>query len=74
MKRSVTVFVEGKEYIIEVGDLSERPIRATVNQRTYQVEVPDQTAQQTAPLPTQPATAPQPTGDQEYGGRCGNMD
>ena len=60
MTRSVTVIVEGKEYIVEVGDLGERPIKATVNQRTYQVEVSDQAAQQPAPGPLQPAATPQP--------------
>lgn len=60
MNRSVTVIVEGKEYIVEVGDLGQRPIQATVNQRTYQVDVPEQTAQPAAPSPVQPAAAPPP--------------
>ena len=42
MSKRVTVIVEGREYIVEVGDLRESPIRATVNQRTYRVEVPRQ--------------------------------
>lgn len=42
MSRRVTVIVEGREYIVEVGDLDESPIKATVNQRTYHVEVPPQ--------------------------------
>ncbi|MGD2078550.1 MAG: biotin/lipoyl-binding protein [Chloroflexota bacterium] len=40
MSKRVTVIVEGREYVVEVGDLSESPIRATVNNRTYQVNVP----------------------------------
>lgn len=42
MSKRVRVIVEGREYIVEVGDLEESPIRATVNRRTYQVEVPQQ--------------------------------
>lgn len=42
MSKRVTVIVEGREYIVEVGNLNESPITATVNQRTYQVEVPQQ--------------------------------
>ena len=44
MSKRVTVIVEGREYIVEVGDLGESPIKATVNQRTYHVEVPPQNA------------------------------
>lgn len=44
MSKRVTVIVEGREYIVEVGDLEESPIKATVNQRTYHVEVPPQNA------------------------------
>jgi len=57
MTKKVTVIVEGREYIVEVGDLSTSPVRATVNQRTYQVEVPSQSSKPTAPKPT---TAPAP--------------
>lgn len=42
MSKRVTVIVEGREYIVEVGDLRESPIKAIVNQRTYHVEVPEQ--------------------------------
>lgn len=58
MSRRVTVIVEGREYIVEVGDLGESPIKATVNQRIYNVEVP----QQDSPLtgPETPAVAPVP--------------
>ena len=42
MSKRVTVIVEGREYIVEVGDLEESPIKATVNRRTYHVEVPPQ--------------------------------
>jgi glutaconyl-CoA decarboxylase len=44
MSKRVTVIVEGREYIVEVGDLRESPIKATVNQRTYMVEVPPKNA------------------------------
>jgi biotin carboxyl carrier protein len=59
MSKRVTVIVEGREYIVEVGDLSESPIKATVNQRTYQVEVPRQSTQSTGP--DAPVAAPVPT-------------
>lgn len=42
MTKKVTVIVEGCKYIVEVGDLEERPIKATINQRTYLVQVPAQ--------------------------------
>lgn len=57
MSKRVTVIVEGREYIVEVGDLDESPIKATVNQRTYHVEVPRQDAQTTQPEPP-PLAAP----------------
>ena len=41
MSKRVTVIVEGVTYVVEVGDLRERPIKATVNQRTYHVRLPD---------------------------------
>lgn len=44
MSKQVTVIVEGREYVVEVGNLNERPIRATVNQKTYEVNVPAQQA------------------------------
>jgi len=44
MSKRVTVIVEGREYIVEVGDLGESPIKATVNQRTYNVQAPRQSA------------------------------
>jgi glutaconyl-CoA decarboxylase len=40
MGKRVTVIVEGREYIVEVGDLNESPIRATVNNKTYRVDLP----------------------------------
>jgi len=46
MSKRVTVIVEGREYIVEVGDLGESPIKAMVNNRTYQVDVPRQEAAQ----------------------------
>ena len=42
MTKKVTVIVEGCTYVVEVGDLQARPIKATVNNRTYEVEVPDE--------------------------------
>jgi biotin carboxyl carrier protein len=51
MSKRVTVIVEGREYIVEVGDLGESPVKATVNNRTYQVEVPQQETSQHAPEP-----------------------
>ncbi len=58
MSKKVTVIVEGKEYIVEVGDLSESPIRATVNQRTYNVQVPAASAAK--PVSPTPANEPAP--------------
>ncbi len=58
MSKRVTVIVEGREYIVEVGDLNDSPIKATVNQRTYQVEVPRQSTQPT--VPDTPVAAPVP--------------
>lgn len=58
MSKKVTVIVEGREYVVEVGDLSESPIRATVNQRTYNVQVPATPTEKPA-SPT-PAAAPAP--------------
>lgn len=55
MSKRVTVIVEGREYIVEVGDLSESPIKATVNQRTYRVEVPERTPHE---VPEQSSPAP----------------
>jgi biotin carboxyl carrier protein len=58
MSKRVTVIVEGREYVVEVGDLTESPIRATVNQRTYQVEVPRQSPPAVAPEEATAAPAP----------------
>lgn len=44
MNKRVTVIVEGREYIVEVGDLKARPIQATVNGTTYDVQVPEKAA------------------------------
>lgn len=44
MTKKVSVIVEGCKYMVEVGDLGERPIKATINQRTYLVQVPSQAA------------------------------
>ena len=70
MSKRVTVIVEGREYVVEVGNLNESPITATVNQRTYQVEVPGQneeTAVQAAPpaasTPTSEKAASNPPSD-----------
>ncbi|MFN2187760.1 MAG: biotin/lipoyl-containing protein [Candidatus Promineifilaceae bacterium] len=52
MGKRVTVNIEGREYIVEVGDLNETPIKATVNQNTYLVEI-------------QKDAASAPVGDQE---------
>lgn len=53
MSKRVTVIVEGREYVVEVGDLNESPIRATVNNRTYRVEAP-----RPGEPPATPASAP----------------
>ena len=61
MSKKVTVIVEGREYIVEVGDLTERPIRATVNQKTYQVQVPSRSGQAKEPKGPSAKSAPAPT-------------
>jgi len=70
MSKKVTVIVEGREYIVEVGDLGESPIKATVNNRTYRVDVPAQDVVQDArqdvaqntgqPTPAAPVEIPVP--------------
>lgn len=65
MSKQVTVIIEGKEYTVEVGDLSESPVRATVGKRTYQVEVPGgaapaATSERAAPTPAAPVSKPAP--------------
>ena len=57
MAKRFTVIVEGREYVVEVGDLSESPIRATVNNRTYRVETPRPGEPGPAPVET-PAARP----------------
>ena len=56
MSKQVTVIVEGREYVVEVGDLTERPIRAAVHSKSFQVQVPAQTDKPVAPVT--PQTAP----------------
>ena len=58
MSKRVTVIVEGREYIVEVGDLSEQPIKATVNQKTYQVQVPPQSDHSPGPTSSPVASHP----------------
>jgi biotin carboxyl carrier protein len=60
MSKQVTVIVEGREYIVEVGDLGERPIKATVNQKIYQVEVPEKSPAVKPAVPAAPAAAAPP--------------
>jgi glutaconyl-CoA decarboxylase len=76
MSKRVTVIVEGREYIVEVGDLNESPIRATVNSRTYQVQTPHENKPAAGPetpavkaTPTAPEpVAPTPATNQEVVG------
>ena len=49
MSKQVTVIVEGREYLVEVGDLDQRPVRATVNDKSYQVQVPEKSVKQAKP-------------------------
>ena len=48
-RREVKVTVNGKSYLVEVGDLSTSPITVTVNGRPYLVDI------ETAPLKVAPA-------------------
>jgi biotin carboxyl carrier protein len=48
MTKRYTVIVEGREYNVDVEDLGDRPIRATVNQKTYHVYVRSQDGRQVA--------------------------
>jgi len=77
MTKKVTVIVEGRDYIVEVGDLDSSPVMATVNKKTYQVGVPQQQAPvqaskpqtgspppaRSAPPPKQAAAAPPASGN-----------
>ena len=72
MPETVRVRVEGKWYTVEVGDLTERPVRATVDGYPVEVEVedaveeraPERPAVVRRPAPSQrtpsPAPAPSP--------------
>jgi len=60
MSKQVTVIVEGREYQVEVGDLGERPIRATVNQKTYHVQVPEPSRSSARPAAPAPSASPAP--------------
>ena len=58
MTKRVTVIVEGCKYEVEVGDLSERPIRAVLGEKTYEVDIPARTPPPAAsPQPSEPKTA-----------------
>ena len=65
MTKKVTVIVEGREYIVEVGDLAANPVVATVNQKDYQVQVPGVSeaapAAVSTPEPPKPAPSPKQT-------------
>ncbi|MBN1246715.1 MAG: hypothetical protein JXC32_03615, partial [Anaerolineae bacterium] len=50
---SYRVTVDGREYVVEIPDLSRRPILATVDGETFQVEVK---AQEPAPVVVGPVT------------------
>jgi len=64
MSKRVTVIVEGREYVVEVGDLSDSPIKATVNNRTYDVHLPrpgpDSAGLEAPPAPVEERAAPSP--------------
>lgn len=61
MTKKVTVIVEGREYIVEVGDLASNPVIATVNQKDYQVQVPGRSESAPAPVRTTEPVKPAPT-------------
>lgn len=50
-KRKVKVLIEGKEYIVEVGDLTARPITAIVDGIYYQVEIEEEETSRAVPSP-----------------------
>jgi biotin carboxyl carrier protein len=52
------ITIKGKQYEVEVGDLSTSPVTVMVDGIEYQVEVPGRGAQGT--LPAQPAATPRP--------------
>lgn len=58
MSKQVTVIVEGKEYVVTVGDLSARPVVASVGDTTYQVEVPAAPSSPVAPMGMAAPAAP----------------
>lgn len=55
MTHRITVTIEGRDYTVDVGDLKDRPVRATVNGKTYLVHLPagpapsTQTGEHTSP-------------------------
>lgn len=62
MTKKVTVIVEGREYIVEVGDLGASPVLATVNNKSYKVEVPakETSVRASGPSPSSPPLKPAP--------------
>jgi biotin carboxyl carrier protein len=64
-KRKVKVIVEGKEYIVEVGDLDTRPITVMVDGEYYQVEVEEEEAAGTTPVVVSETSSPGKTPPQK---------
>ncbi len=52
----INLVVDGKPYTVEIEDPQARPLRITVNGRTYVVETQSQSAAPAAPPKPQPAT------------------
>lgn len=61
-KRTVTVIIDGTEYVVKIGNLNDRPITAVVNKQTYQVQVPEkqevQNSSKSIPKPQMVPVAP----------------
>lgn len=62
MSKRVTVIVEGREYLVEVGDLGEQPIRAMVNEKMYEVYLPQRNGSSGKPVVKPAAEVPPAAG------------
>ncbi len=65
MARRVTVIVEGREYVVEVGDLAERPIKAVIKGKTYEVHLTDR-AEKPGAVEITPASEERETASRKF--------
>ena len=58
-KRKLKLTIDGKAYVVEIGNLAESPLQVTVNGQDYQVEI--EGGEQPASTSLEPATTSPPT-------------